>query len=769
MPFQKRALLIGSSFNGLPGTDSDVETMAQTLTLYGFPTDGMKKLCHTYATRENIITEWEKLAEKSNKGDTVVIYYSGHGGLAQTEKQENGRPKLLQFLVPYDFDDSLKTWNGIMDFEISDLLRKTTSRTTNVTYILDCCHAHRLGRVHRHAHPKALSQSDYTKIWNHVERISEYKRLLAAQFQSNPHVVRIGAAGDRQTAWQYPDSHGHYAGLLTTVLYQVMSALHGNDQFSWRSLIHWAAELMKAKEGCEPQNPNSDGADMRVPFQLVTCRQREFFVRMSAKYGIIEGGRAHGIRPGDSYHLLSFQEGEVTKDHLVRTSVPTLTVNRVFAFQARTAKKEFSSPALAIPFQRASRWPVWVDEGISDIATFVDKSLFFERCKTGQDPIVEFKLDRQYHDVLLYAGGVEADWEWFGEGRDGENLLAAERLMASAERLGQAHDLLSLQPGTHTESLSCDVLIQFSKDDGEGGKTLLFSGTSFGENDPIQLTEEDEIMFDIENRGQSSVFVHVLNVSATGEISLTSDERAEGIHIGANQSEQVSRGPEDGIPMCWSEPVPREGKVRETFVFIITSEGIDLRLLENGDAHERIGRGAGKASWKDVIQYHVEKIPYELKSSAPQTLVSELRQPEQEIARISAEDKSLFGGISRSFKTKWNEIIVVNESDKDITVVVSHYDRRSRLKGMNLEGAPTGGGFGFEREFFEHDATTKRLPPNSQGTFPLWKMKMDFGIITIYGPDGSLLIGSGRVPALSTAYYTGAPDLRIKSELLSTN
>ena len=164
----RHALLIGSGFDGLPGTENDVEAMARILEGYGFSQGCIIKLCHADATRDRIVKEWEALATESIEGDVMVIYYSGHGGLAEDKTQKARGLKVIQFLVPYDFDDSLRTWKGIADFELSELLRKATLRTRNVTYILDCCHVHRMGRrepAMAGGKLKSLSQSNHTKIW----------------------------------------------------------------------------------------------------------------------------------------------------------------------------------------------------------------------------------------------------------------------------------------------------------------------------------------------------------------------------------------------------------------------------------------------------------------------------------------------------------------------------------------------------------------------------------------------------------------------------
>jgi hypothetical protein len=224
------------------------------------------------------------------------------------------------------------------------------------------------------------------------------------------------------------------------------------------------------------------------------------------------------------------------------------------------------------------------------------------------------------------------------------------------------------------------------------------------------LNADDYIFFKLENRGQDSVYVHIFGIDGAGNINCISAAKSEGILLRQGYSEEVSDD-FDGIPMEWPDPVPREGIVLETFVFIITSESIDLRDLQNGDVEARLGRGtAQQASWKGQVRYHIEKIDYKLAPSPP-IPASKLPLPEDKLKDIVLEGKSLFGGISRSLRGVKDEIRVVNQSDKAITVTVTHYNRQTRLKNLSINGGSTGGGFGFETEVL---SPSKQFPPKNR-------------------------------------------------------
>lgn len=314
----KRALLIGSSYGGLPGTENDVNTMVRILKRYGFDsTKDITKLCGRDATRHNILTEWNRLTTETIQiGDTVVIYYSGHGGLAEpphdSSKNFDQEPNRIQFLVPYDFDDKMEHWNGILDAELSLLLLKTTARTANVTYILDCCHSARLGRAPNGSHqPQAkVLKFNYELILDHMKQLRNEKKLLESEFWINPDVVRIAAAGDREAAWQHRNASGQDVGIMTEKLDALMNG--PGSQLSWRSVMLGIKALVELEfpNDKDSQQPRSAGADMRIPFSLIRRSSRALIALVGDEYTLIEGGAVHGIEKGDEFTLIPFRSQE---------------------------------------------------------------------------------------------------------------------------------------------------------------------------------------------------------------------------------------------------------------------------------------------------------------------------------------------------------------------------------------------------------------------------------------------------------------------------
>ena len=88
-------------------------------------------LLNEYATRENIIKEFQQLANNNNikAGDSILIYYAGHGAQALPPKRMlklDGCPDHIELLIPYDYGKDPKNHQhmGIPDYTLAALLDK---------------------------------------------------------------------------------------------------------------------------------------------------------------------------------------------------------------------------------------------------------------------------------------------------------------------------------------------------------------------------------------------------------------------------------------------------------------------------------------------------------------------------------------------------------------------------------------------------------------------------------------------------------------------
>ena len=91
----------------LRGPAIDINSVQQTLSSqWGFAPADIIALRDSEATHDRILTEIAALEQRSAKGDTVLIYFSGHGTSANADENAFDLPYATGAWVPYDLDYS---------------------------------------------------------------------------------------------------------------------------------------------------------------------------------------------------------------------------------------------------------------------------------------------------------------------------------------------------------------------------------------------------------------------------------------------------------------------------------------------------------------------------------------------------------------------------------------------------------------------------------------------------------------------------------------
>ena len=108
----------------LGGPPVDVESVRQALTgQWGFAPADVHVLLNSQATHEGILAEISGLEQRSAAGDTLLIYFSGHGTSANADNNSFALPYATGAWVPYDLDeDSLETAQRTLIIGHRDLL-----------------------------------------------------------------------------------------------------------------------------------------------------------------------------------------------------------------------------------------------------------------------------------------------------------------------------------------------------------------------------------------------------------------------------------------------------------------------------------------------------------------------------------------------------------------------------------------------------------------------------------------------------------------------
>ena len=576
MPMQ-RALLIASPYRGLQGPSNDVKRMEALLNTFGFT---IIKCYDEDATRDGILLALKRLAEDISPKDSVVVYYSGHGGLVESPLYRSHDTKPLdiesswryQFLVPMDYSTSPQDgFRGILDVELSSMLRSMTDITENVTVFLDCCHAGRMVRepgLGDKAVPRSIAGIQYHDISKIANKLKSSENQPKGIYdEENPTFVCIAAAAATETAWEYRNSVGEWCGAMTEALVKVLSDCRSHV-VSWRASLFRISELVNI--AFPDQHPYLAGPGDRYHFSLLENTTEGLHIRNEADGAIIQAGRVSGVREGNIYSIMN-HGAKITsaQEHLAEARVI-----EAMSFRAVVDLK-FSHPYItalsedgAIAFLKDSalpKWPVEIPSGIPWLEAMARVSNFIrpqgrEECGFT---LVKFRL--QADIIALYTNhGIEA--MRIPVNASQEDQLSLKK---AVEQLARAQHLLCLKIETKDEYLHHKTQIVFGILENSTIRIIRNDGTG-------SIIENSYTCIQLANSGVETVYISIFNINAVGRISRVS--RPTGVELPPGRKETILRRkePPAGLQITWPKTISRDRPIEETLFFIITSSPVDF-------------------------------------------------------------------------------------------------------------------------------------------------------------------------------------------------
>ena len=577
-PQVRRALLIGSQTGGLTGVEADVAVMDEVLKPLGFTT--VHVTGHD-ATADGIVAAYRSLIEDTGADDAALVYYSGHGG--RVRNPSPGGPTWLQFIVPTDFDDrSRERVRCVLAEELSALQLELTQRTTNVTTILDCCHAARMSRdallIPRAIDGLGLPVNDLERRWRKLREDGPH----STGADSNPDAVRVVACAPDQSAYELPsatlgDQHGAFTAALVGVL-------RGADPatLTWRDVLD---VVRGAVLDVAPQRPEVEGsvAD-RLLFSMQT-RSAEGVrpVRMERGTALLDSAALFGLAVGDTYTLVA-PGGDVAAP-LARATIEKIVVGRAVLLLDGTTPSELP--------QGTTAWPLEVALGARPVAVLPADSprrhaMVAELTRSAQVRIVDdpagtlatVRLDDtavQVYDALgapLYTAATA---------RPPLTVAADVRMLARATHLRE------LASGRGPEMLPADVEVAWVR--------LLPAGEEEPLADGAHLFVGDRLMARLANTGGQKRFVGVVDVGVAGAVSILSDSEPDGVTLEPGEGYELGRDwfGAEGIELGWPDGLPTDVPRAESVVTIVADAKIDglSRLQQRGVVARSAARGTG--------------------------------------------------------------------------------------------------------------------------------------------------------------------------------
>ncbi|KIM25682.1 hypothetical protein M408DRAFT_331034 [Serendipita vermifera MAFF 305830] len=288
----------------LSGAVGDAKAIKSYLeTSLGVPATQIQTLYDSEATRDAIVQALRTLKTdpRIEKGDPILIFYSGHGGTGKTPAGWEAGSSEIQILLSHDAgcEDKGRRICGIPDRTMGVLLEQIAKeKGNNITVIFDCCHSGSLTRSERARLVRGVkikfeipSDLDKDILGGHRGAAVQEKYL---QSRLSSHVL-LAACGEKEYAREgITDDRGEFTLALLNTLASV-----GADKVTYTDLIQRLPNLVDQNPQCVGHNQGRVLFNSKAPDQ----RRQLYVVRVDNGICILEAGAAHGITKGATFDV----------------------------------------------------------------------------------------------------------------------------------------------------------------------------------------------------------------------------------------------------------------------------------------------------------------------------------------------------------------------------------------------------------------------------------------------------------------------------------
>ena len=519
-----RALLVGSQLDPLTGVGNDLDLMHGLLSARGFADTDIRCLEDAAATRDGIFSAFADLATETAAGDSVVFYYSGHGGRAvDTDDPE----RTAQYIAPWDYEQSAPgDFRGITSEELSELLATLTTRTDNVTLILDCCHSAQMVRSPAMI-AKAIPGSPFLDVAAHNEKVGAFlgSRGLVADVGENRNAVRLAACAAAQSTYEF-EERGKQYGMFTFFLADVL-ARAGAAPLTWNALIPPVRRWIRLF--FEGQSPEAEGPGDRLLFSAEPGDVTGILAATRTPAGAtLDGGRVVGVGVDDRYAVVPTGEPDLT--HLVAKLVVRSVTDTEAEADVTLERGQAELPRIADarPVARAMpTFPVVVapDPALDAVRTAADESLYVRPVADRPDEPVLARVDITPAGLLL-RDAVGPVTEPGPADADG-----ARALVRNLDRMARAVQLRELDGGG--PALGAALVVSWGTV--EAGTLIEAPATG------TTLFAGESIYVKLLNTGPTTLFTYVFSIDASSAVTLLTANDPNGISLVTGQERIVAQ------------------------------------------------------------------------------------------------------------------------------------------------------------------------------------------------------------------------------------
>jgi hypothetical protein len=237
----------------LYGTAADLDSMQKTLIEHwGFEPKDVLALRDKAATHDRILNEIAALEQRSAAGDTVLIYFSGHGTSANDQNNAYDLPYATGAWVPYDFDSASPLRTLIVGRrDLVPRLSRLDQSGRWVVVVSDSCFSGQVVRSLGHSHGRSRYLPLHQRALHQRDLgIANGASAAAALPSARPppprypyqHVILISGASDSEEGTdistapdlqQWPTFDGQFHGAFTDAFLRLLNGQLLTGSFSY--------------------------------------------------------------------------------------------------------------------------------------------------------------------------------------------------------------------------------------------------------------------------------------------------------------------------------------------------------------------------------------------------------------------------------------------------------------------------------------------------------------------------------------------------------
>ena len=502
----KYALLIGidkyksANVPALQGSVNDIRLMRELLIgKFGMLSENIMVLENEQATHQAILDAIRNhLIAKTNKGDVVVLHFSGHGSQMKDISGDEV-DQLDETLVPHDsrtpgvFD--------ISDDEINGLLMQLTQKTKNVTFIFDSCHSGAAARGGNTVREIEEDRRDPPPAADFAISVRGGEGDADFRPNNSDYVLISGSLAKELSNETVFEGRRH--GVLTWFLASALKA--APDRSTYRDVMDQVKDEVSTRFPSQHPQIEGPGQDLVVfGVEKINAKPYVLVEPSGGRRVQVGAGKVFGVGKGTTMNVYPPK----AKDFERAKSVATLKITSVTDFEAEAEIIEGG------PIQPQSRAVLnAVSFGDTSIPVFVEK-------KSGPLSAVKAALAQMQAITLV-------------EDETGARLLVKEQ---DGKLLVQSGDLQVLVPPVrvrdsdavaHVTDQIKDLvhwLVVFDLKNPSSGIKVGFEVWRASDPpatpSPAAIPSGTELFYRVENRHSQPLYIYVLDVSSDGSVAL---------------------------------------------------------------------------------------------------------------------------------------------------------------------------------------------------------------------------------------------------------